>query len=190
MRKEPGLSLYYQYNLTGATNFKSRKRISHSFVTGFSKLMLSVIGSCTVATTDTGNTSRNINGYVWRVDAGAGTDGYGLVVGTGTNAVDVTDYALQTQIDHGTGAGELQYSACTVAAPTFVGDTAELIITRLFTNASGGTITVEEIGAYVYVSVDASILSSNNVCIVRDLSNIEITNGTTLTLNYIIQNTL
>ncbi len=83
----------------------------------------------------------------FRLQAAAGDANYGIVVGTGTNAVAVTNYALQTKIAHGTGVGQLQYSAMsfpvnyTVSAPDAYCDVA-----RTVTNGSGADITVEEIG--------------------------------------------
>ena len=190
--KIPGMELYYKYTLSdeGGVYKKSRRCIANSFLTGYHALFFAKLGLAKVAEQDTGNTSRNWNGYASTIVGPAGNVNYGIVVGTGTNAVDVTDYALQTRIAHGSGGGQLQYSATTVAAPTFVGSTAELIFTRLFTNASGSTVTIEELGVYYYASIDASISVSNYLCGIRDVATVAITNGTTLTLNYIIQTTV
>lgn len=72
----------------------------------------------------------------------------GIVVGTGTNAVAPTDVALQTRIAHGTGAGQLEYLSsdgklATIDTGT---DTGSFILTRLFRNSSGNTITINEVG--------------------------------------------
>ncbi len=70
----------------------------------------------------------------------------GIAVGTGVTAVTIADFALGTIIAHGVGVGQLQYGATTVNAPTTVGSTRQFTITRTFSNASGGSITVTEVG--------------------------------------------
>ena len=191
MSKDPGMELYYQYLLSknGEVYKKSRRRVARSFVTGFTKMLYGCMGATYAITEGTDGVSRYFDptNYVIYLDANAGDSGNGLVVGTGTNAVNVGDYALQTLIAHGASAGQLQYSACTVALPDFTSTTAELTITRLFTNASGNTITVEEIGIYIYM---LWVSGEKYVCLARDLATVVIANGSTLTLNYVMQTTL
>jgi len=183
----PGLNLYYQYNLSknGKIYKKSRKRKCHSFVVAFIQNLGGMLGSAKNTFIDTGNTSRteyHLNDF--KTSANSGVAYLGSVVGTGNAAVTINDYKLATAIAHGSGAGQLLYSACTVAIPSFTDTTGTLIVSRLFTNSSGGTITVEEIGIYCKDSVPYYYL------IARDLSTIVVTDGTILTLNYIIQTTL
>ena len=181
--KTPGIHLYYQYNLSkdGKIYKKSRRRVAHSFVTAFGAIIFDLFARSYPSEEDTGGTSRGI-AFDLNAAATAGNTTYGIVVGTGTNVVAITDNKLQTLITHGATSGKLQYSACTVALPTFVSGVSELIITRLFTNASGGTIAIKEIGIYV--------VGSYYFCIARDLTSITSTDGSTLTINYIIQTTV
>jgi hypothetical protein len=86
----------------------------------------------------------------------------GIVVGTGTNAVTSSDYALQTKIAQGTGSGQLEYSANGCGAVSAVNPTATMTLERIFRNASGGSITINEIGIY-------SLCHQNIYCLARDM---------------------
>jgi hypothetical protein len=95
---------------------------------------------------------------------------YGIVVGTGTATPTPMDYALGNQIQNGTGNGQLQYSAHTISpapAPASVNDqtttpssgvlpvsgkTTSFQVSRQFTNQSGASITVSEVGIIAKIS--------------------------------------
>lgn len=91
-----------------------------------------------------------------RADAAVGDDTHGIVVGTnaGTSAEDNEDFALDTKIANGAGGGQLNYQAVTFVAPRVVGPNIDLDISRAFDNASGGPITVKEIGLIVKNTTD------------------------------------
>ena len=72
----------------------------------------------------------------------------GIQVGTGTTAPTPTDIAIETRIAHGRGATELEYGGCELIGITFSDPNGEFTIRRYFTNASGGPITVNEVGMY------------------------------------------
>ncbi|MDY6862919.1 MAG: hypothetical protein SV062_08020 [Thermodesulfobacteriota bacterium] len=88
----------------------------------------------------------------------------GIVIGTGTNAHDITDKALQTRIEHGTSgeASKMYYYGTAVDEYTVGASTASFIIASLFHNQSGGSITVNEHGMY---AIDGDIQYSH--CIAR-----------------------
>jgi len=79
--------------------------------------------------------------------AGAGDASYGIIVGSGINAESFEDYALQTPIAHGTGAGQLSYAASNSPVRTWTPSTktmkSELV--RYFNNNSGGDINVNQV---------------------------------------------
>ena len=137
---------------------------------------------------DTGNTLRAIrfSGYLFRAGAGSGVVTYGISVGTGTTAPTINDYVIQTAIAHGTGAGQLQFSAVTFGAPASDSTTSQFTITRNFANGSGGAITVNEIGLYVYALGDGTAYYFMTI---RDVisGGISVPNGQTLTVNYRLQ---
>jgi hypothetical protein len=150
---------------------------------------------------DTGNVLRAIafSGLTFATDAAANDDIYGVMVGTGNTAPTINDYALETRIDDGVGAGELQYGGVTYGLPTSSATESHFTITRDFSNASGGAITVEEIGVYVK-AMAAWIIQSNDrtsgapdlvFMTIRDVvgGGITIPDGETLTVNYRLQAT-
>jgi hypothetical protein len=79
---------------------------------------------------------------------GAGVDTNGIVIGTGANAVTIDDYSLQTKIAHGTGSGQMYYTAQVTTAPVKSGSTYTTEVYRQFINLSGAAITVNECGIY------------------------------------------
>lgn len=148
---------------------------------------------------DITNTLRRIafSGETFATDAAANDDTYGIMVGTGNTAPTISDYALETKINDGVGAGELQYGGVTYGLPTSSATESHFTITRDFSNASGGDITVEEIGLYVramyawigdYAERTDSGTEFPVFMTIRDVTGgITIPNGETLTVNYRLQ---
>ncbi len=143
---------------------------------------------------DTGGNYQEIcNGTViFATDALAGDSNFGIVVGTGAVAPTISDYVLGALIAHGAGAGQLQYSIGTWGAPASDATTSQFTITRNFANASGGGITVNEIGLYVKAPTGAPWLASSGSNTIRYFMTIRdviaggilVGNGQTLTINY------
>jgi len=122
-------------------------------------------------------------------NAGAGQDSFGIVVGSSDAPVTLDQYALQAKIANGSSAGQLLYNASTIENLT-VGTTYYFRVIRTFSNNSGGTITVKEIGLYVQLPTSAS--SYSTYMFARDViaSGISVPNGSVLTLRYIISYSL
>lgn len=177
---------------------KRRRFKSHSYLAQFIR-MVRGIQYHTYGITNNGNTSVvDITGtsrtypydtYLYSsgmaLNCGAGSSEYGIVVGTGTNPNSTTTYALQSIIAHGTGAGQLSYGSHTFEDIITSGSDVFFRIIRTFTNNSGASITVNEVGLYV-----KAVDSSNNArvfCIARDLipDGQVVPNGATLTIRYI-----
>ena len=150
---------------------------------------------------DVGNILRAIafSGLTFATNGAANDDTYGVMVGTGNTAPTINDHALETKIDDGVAAGEMQYGGVTYGLPTASATESHFTITRDFSNASGGDITVEEIGIYVK-AMAAWIIQSNDrtsgapdliFMTIRDVvgGGITIPNGETLTVNYRLQAT-
>lgn len=143
---------------------------------------------------DTSNTVRTVVIYDMQVtnynyifdvrEAAAGTF-FGIRVGTGNTAPTINDYALQTPIVHGAGAGQLQYDAVAFGIPAADTTTSQLVITRNFSNASGGAIVVEEVGLICRAFYPTA---AGYFLIIRDVTGgINVPNGQTLTVNYRLQ---
>jgi len=86
------------------------------------------------------------NGY----RALAGDNSYGIVVGSGTNVESFEDYALQTLIANGTGAGQLSYILSEPHSMSYAALVLSNTLVRYFNNNSGGSISVNEVGLVVH----------------------------------------
>ena len=183
-------------NQKGKAVYDSGLAPSHSFVIGFLEHIYGEFIDLTVAIEDTSNTSKSVcfpsGGPYPRqdVDASANYSTYGIVVGSGSTAVTANDYALATRIAHGTGAGQLQYGSHSFTSPVVAVGNVDMIVSRTFTNGSGGDVTVREIGIYCR-SYEQGI-SYLYFCIVRDVlpSAITLTSGQTLTIQYTFRTTV
>jgi hypothetical protein len=115
---------------------------------------------------------------------------YGLVVGSGTASNTVGTYALQSLISHGTGSGQLSYGSHTFEDLVVSGSTIYFRIIRTFTNNSGASITVNEIGLYARVQDSGG--TARIFCIARDVlsTGVTVDNGKTLTVRYILSVTV
>lgn len=124
-------------------------------------------------------------GSYWEINAVSGTNLYGIVVGTSTQAESINDNKLISIIQQGVGAGQMQYGGCTQQDPYDNSGTVSMIIQRLVTNQSGGTITINEIGVYVRLYNS----SYYYYCIIRDVLGVgvSVTNGSSKLIEYVFQ---
>lgn len=125
-----------------------------------------------------------------RVDASAGDDAYGVVVGTnaGTTAEDNENYALDTKILHSAigDAGELNYQAVTLVDARVIGANIDFDISRAFLNETGNPITVKEIGIICKNTTDTKYH-----LLLRDVvTDEEVADGYTLTVVYTLRTTV
>ncbi|NVM22097.1 MAG: hypothetical protein HWN68_10005 [Desulfobacterales bacterium] len=154
-------------------NEVSRKQeYGDSFVANFIKILFCACmkhhapdtGSV-VTLTDTSNTVRT-GSVIWaaynatgtyKCNALSGNDDYGLLVGTGITPTDINDYALDTKIEEGTGAGQMEYGNHSIVNSTHDGSSYSYAgITRTVANNSGGSIVVAEVGLVCYMDWDSS----------------------------------
>jgi len=113
----------------------------------------------------------------------------GIQVGTGVAAVTPTDTALATRILHGRAAGQLEYGGCELVGIAFVNPNGEFTIRRYFTNASGGSITVNEVGIHA-VGTDQDT-ASWAFLIARDITGaVAVANTEILRVTYVPQITV
>ena len=125
----------------------------HSFVIGFLQLVeCQLYQGISVTVNDvTGTpTAQNNHAINLNLKVGATEDGRGMLVGTGTTPVDNLDYTMETQIAHGTGAGQLSYGSMSKITSAEIGANVDFQMIRTFSNTSGSTINVTEIGLYCY----------------------------------------
>lgn len=117
--------------------------------------------------------------------ANAGVTTNGIVVGSSDLAESFDAFKLDNLIDHGTGAGQLQYGAGSTPAVRAFNNTTKVLtsqFTRAFTNSSAGNVTIREFGVYGLYSAGTSFYMMT----IRDVlvTPIVLTPGQILTLSY------
>jgi len=137
-------------------------------------------------TSGVGRSYPSLYGTGWpiaRVVAPVNDDTHGILVGSGDAPVDPEQYALASKIAHGTGSGQLVYNAVTHEAPVVSANVTTYRITRTFTNNSGASITVKEIGIAIADNIGGTLYY---FLIVRDVlpSPSSVPNGATFTCRY------
>jgi len=116
----------------------------------------------------------------------------GIVIGTGNAANTTSTYALQSQIQNGTGAGQMQYGATNVASLVTSGNTVSFQVNRTFTNNSGASITVAEVGIYCGLATNQTTGAWSTFALARDVlaTPVTVANTTPITVYYTIQLTI
>jgi len=175
------------------TDNKTGKVLVHkqaeSFVINFLNLLYCQFASSTLANcTDTGGTLRTASPTgaqsCFNHTQGAGAATLGIVVGTGTNAVTLTDTKLQTAIAHGVGAGQLSYGGSSWLSPVTSGSDRYYEVSRTLTNSSGSSITINEVALYM---LDGGGFT---FCMDRTLSTFVVANAGTVTITYRVKVTV
>lgn len=195
----PGLKAYYNVKITDRNGklITDKTRESESFVIGFLGLLEGIIRGSAGASTvkdilgsdEDFPDGSNDAGYIFKLAANDDSDTFGIIVGTGNTPPTNTDFVIETKIDHGVAAGELDYNAVGVVAAAEVGDNIDLQVNRSFTNSSGGSITVEEIAIYAQATETGA--AAKYLCIIRDVTGgVAVANGQTLTVTYTFRTTV
>lgn len=112
---------------------------------------------------------------------GAGNVNLGVIAGTGTAPVDIEDYKLANKIAHGVGAGQLSYGVNTTQNPSRNDNALQFAVTRSFTNTSGASIVVQELG----LLVNRNGPTSNNLIFREVIEPIPILNNATRTFSIV-----
>jgi len=114
------------------------------------------------------------------LNAPAVTKTYGLVIGTTDTAVTMADYKLAAQ-----ASTNWTYGVVTVATANPDASTWRIDITRVFTNETGASVTLKEVGIYARL-----VSSSNHGCIERTVYTVAVGAGASVTFTYYITITL
>lgn len=188
------MQLYYQFEVhdeNGKLIQRTRKRRARSFVVQLIEHLRGMWNLTDQASvTDTGGASVTLNtsgDIMMDCTAAEGVTNNGTRIGTGTTAFDMTQNKLATEVAEGTGSGQVTHGATTVGAVSESSSEASFTLVRVFTNNSGGTITVTEAG--IYCRSKNSAAADKFFMLVRDLLPTPITfrTGKTLTLTYTIK---
>lgn len=158
---------------------------SRSWLVAYNKMMMGCFGfdAQTIVDIDGIGRTQTISYQAFGAMGAAGSITNGVMVGTGNTPVDIEDYALEAQIAHGLGAGQLSHLAQTTSSPTVTASESSFTLTRQFLNLSGATITVKEIGIYGHI---VTVPDTYYGCFVRDVLGTEmvIPDGGAITVIY------
>lgn len=121
--------------------------------------------------------------------AAAAVTDHGIVVGSGTNAEDFEDYALQTQIAEGTGAGQLNHVQSESHNVSYADTTLKDELVRYFNNNSGGNVDVNEVGVIGHFSRISGAYPDFEALVCRDklASTVTVPDTGQLKVTYTIQ---
>lgn len=111
----------------------------------------------------------------------------GIVIGTGDDPVTIDDCLLEKQVPNSSANGSLTYGSTIVSQDTNDSTSAQITITRTFTNNGSVTVAVSEIG---YLQTSGSL--GYTLLTMRDIlpSVVNVGSGATLTVNYRIKTVL
>ncbi|MDZ4230220.1 MAG: hypothetical protein U1B77_00190 [Dehalococcoidales bacterium] len=162
------MKLYYEVIVTDRHGkvILRENRESRSWVMAYNQLVYGGMSGSgqSVKCTDGVNRTQSTTYDLLLVAHPAGYDKRGCVVGGGDAPVTINDYRLDSQINHGAGPGQLEHYECTIIYPPSVGGSqCTFRVKRIFHNASGGPVTVREIGVY------GSISNPYDACVIRDV---------------------
>ncbi len=164
------------------------RRRGRSFLKPWNQLIQLQMRFASLSVVDTGGTPRNVSAHAnsFRMAVFAGGTNYGLRVGTGNTPVAIDDYALETPIAQGTGAGQMEHQECTVATSVVSAPSCYFVVSRTITNNSGDSITVREAALYMRMS------TSYYGCATRDVFGAPqaVPNGGSITVDWTIQVTV
>jgi hypothetical protein len=164
---------------------------SRSFVIGFLNAIFTNLSGQGVTNTNTSG-SQYTTQYGDRifVNDGSNDNNFGIQIGTGTTTPSIVDSRLSSLITNGTGAGQMQYGGDNVtgAVTNTSNNTGYITVTRTFTNNSGSSITVSEVGLVAWTG-NGSPQSNQYYLIIHDLlpTPITVPNGSSLSISYEIQ---
>jgi len=138
--------------------------------------------------TDVNGTSYSLSlsqAGIYAANAGYGDLSRGIVIGTSDTPYAYDQYKLQSVINHGSSGGQMLYGVQSIDTPQSITGGYRLVLSRVFTNSSGASITVKEVGLYYQFYIAPSpywiaIMQAREV-----ITPIAVANGQSLTVRYI-----
>lgn len=178
------LSIHIESNVwnceDGVWQIKPKQK-ANSLVGNFMRILMAQFNNATTSgkCIDISNTERSLgsSSYVHFIGGNATTN-YGPVIGTGTTAVTLDDYKLETQV-----TTNWFYTNTTIGLAT-ADDFFGVKITRSFVNWTGDSVDINEVGLYGYHP------SGWYFMVERTLYDVTIPNNNGTTITYTIGITL
>jgi len=152
------------------------KKIAHSLIKQFIQFLFIQIAQTTLAVKRITGADANPVAHSTNLQCVGVVDDTndGVLVGTGTTAVTMTDYKLETQVTTG-----VTHAAQTLTLTYPTATTAKISISRTLTNNTGATLQIKEVALY-------SKSYNLNFCFDRTLYAVDVPNGYSITLTYTI----
>lgn len=152
-----------------------RPRPAHSFLAQFIEFLFVQMSQTAAYITDIVNAENEISPHAsnFRISAPASNLTYGLLIGSGTNPVDIDDYKLQSQI-----TTDITVSVHTFGLSYPTASSRRLSISRTFTNSTASPIPIEEVALYMADGI------AYYECLDRTLYSTAIPASSTLELTY------
>ena len=125
---------------------------SHSYTELWNKVINAHARTGSNTIKDTGAVDRTVgkSSSNLRASAGVGNVNFGIRVGKGSTPVDISDYALETPVDEGTGVDQLSHHEVQYSQPVVSAPDCSFTIWRVMFNNTGSTVGgIREIGCYV-----------------------------------------
>jgi len=168
-----------------------RRYRSRSFVANFLRVIFTNLSGQSINNVNTSGGSYGISRFdSIAVNDGSNDSSFGILIGSGTSAPSIIDSNLSQVISNGAGVGQMQYGAVSVYSPVTNTSTNSgyITVSRTFTNNSGSSITVSEVGLVAW-SENETGQTSQFYLIIHDLlpSPITVPNGSSLSISYEIQ---
>ena len=150
----------------------------HSLLKQFIQFLLVQLSQSAQVIRRTDNTTVSITPHAYNLHANpaAGSTALGILIGSGTTEVTMTDYKLEAQIITNVVHGTQAYSLENPNSATW-----RVVISRPFTNNTGSSFEINEVALYSYGSV-----AGYYYCIERTLYTVVVPPGASVTLTYLI----
>lgn len=155
---------------------------ANSLIKAFIQILMAQMSQADQSIIDITNTLKTGPGYASNFSAVAAINitNNGIVIGSGTTAVVMTDYKLETQI-----ITNVAHAAQAIALENPNASTWRISLSRIFTNNTGGVLAIKEVGLYVI-----AVTSANHFCAERTLYAVDVPDGYPITFQYKITITL
>jgi hypothetical protein len=168
-----------------------RRYRSRSFVVNFINDLFTTMARQSINNVNTSGAQYGISlNDTMNINASSNNSNYGIQIGSGTSAPTIIDHSLSQVISNGTSIGQMQYGAVSVtgAVTNTSTNTGYFTVTRTFTNNSGSSITVSEVGLVAW-SGNYTGQTNQFYLILHDLlpTPITVPNGSSLSISYEIQ---
>lgn len=182
----------------GEMVYDSGESECRSWVTAFLKHIEAGSRDVAVSATDINDAARGMaapsdvaSGRTWMSIIGVESEAdNGTVIGTGTTTETNTDTKLETRITDGATSGKMEYDEHTYTTTAVVSTNVDFVWNRTFTNNSGASISVTEIGLYCESYRTAQQIAVD-MCLAREVvTSTAVADGQTLLVKFTMRTTV